>query len=202
MTIPWHYQDDAKAVRKLSVGPMDNNCYVLACRATAAAVIIDAAAEPDRIVAAVADVKPQAILTTHGHFDHVGAARVVADQLAIPFLLSDADAQLFGIAPDAPLAGGPIAVGDLTLEAIATPGHSPGSICLTIGNLLFSGDTLFPGGPGATTGPGADFDQIMTTLDDHLFLLPDDTLVLPGHGLDTTIGTERPHVPAWRARGW
>ena len=202
MPIPWHYEDDTMAVRKVCVGPLDNNVYVLACRVTSAAVIIDAAAEPGRVVAAVADLEPLAILTTHGHFDHVGAAREVADRLDIPFQLSAPDAAKFGLEPDAFLTVGPISVGELTLTAIETPGHSPGSVCFTVGGLLFSGDTLFPGGPGATTGPGADFDRIMASLDNQIFTLPDDTLVLPGHGLDTTIGTERPSLPEWRARRW
>ena len=202
MPTPWHYRDDTLAVRKVCVGSWENNAYVLACRSTGAAVVIDAAAEADRVVAATEDVEPLALLTTHGHFDHVGAAREVADRLDIPFYLNSADAQTFGLTPDAWLNSGPIAVGELTLTAIETPGHSPGSVCFTIGGLLFSGDTLFPGGPGATSGPGADFTQIMASLEDRLFTLADNTLVLPGHGLDTTIGTERPHLLEWRARGW
>jgi glyoxylase-like metal-dependent hydrolase (beta-lactamase superfamily II) len=202
MPIPWHYHDDAMAVRKVCVGSWENNAYVVACRSTGSAVIIDAAAEGDRVVAAVDDLAPLAVLTTHGHFDHVGAAREVADRLGVPFCLNDADAATFGLTPDGPLSSGPIAVGELTLTAVETPGHSQGSVCFTIGDLLFSGDTLFPGGPGATAGPGADFAQIMASLEDHIFTLADDTLVLPGHGLDTTIGTERPHLPEWRARGW
>jgi glyoxylase-like metal-dependent hydrolase (beta-lactamase superfamily II) len=190
------------AVRKVCVGPWENNAYVVTCRETAAAVIIDAAAEADRIVAAVADATPLAVLTTHGHFDHVGAAREVADRLGVPFRLNEADAETFGVDCDGPLESGPIPVGALTLTAIETPGHTPGSVCFTIGELLFSGDTLFPGGPGATAGPGADFPQIMTSLEAHLFTLGDETLVLPGHGLDTTIGAERPHLPEWQARGW
>jgi glyoxylase-like metal-dependent hydrolase (beta-lactamase superfamily II) len=202
MPTPWHYRDDTMAVRKVCVGSWENNAYVLACRKTGAAVIIDAAAEADRVVAATESLTPLAVLTSHGHFDHVGASREVADRLGVPFCLSEADAETFGLPPDAPLRSGPIKVGELTLNAIQTPGHSPGSVCFTIGGLLFSGDTLFPGGPGATAGPGADFTQIMASLEDHLFTLADETLVLPGHGLDTTIGTERPHLPEWRARGW
>ncbi len=202
MPTPWHYCDDTMAVRKVCVGSWENNAYVLACRATGVAVVIDAAAEADRVVAAVEDLTPLAILTTHGHFDHVGAAREVADRLGVPFRLNQADAETFDLTPDAPLSNGPIAVGELTLTAVETPGHSPGSVCFTVGGLLFSGDTLFPGGPGATAGPGANFTQIMASLDNHLFTLADNTLVLPGHGLDTTIGTERPHLPEWRHRGW
>jgi len=202
MPTPWHYRDDTLAVRKVCVGSWENNAYVLACRSTGVAVVIDAAAEADRVMAATEDLNPLALLTTHGHFDHVGAAREVADRLDIPFCLNEADAETFGLTPDAPLNSGPIGVGELTLTAVETPGHSPGSVCFTIGGLLFSGDTLFPGGPGATAGPGADFPQIMASVEDHLFTLADNTLVLPGHGLDTTIGAERPHLPEWRARGW
>jgi glyoxylase-like metal-dependent hydrolase (beta-lactamase superfamily II) len=97
-----------------------------------------------------------------------------------------------------------IEVGRLRLHTIATPGHTPGSICFRLEGspVLFSGDTLFPGGPGATKFPGGDFEAIIRSIDDRLFTLPADTLVLPGHGDDTTIGTERPHLQEWVDRGW
>ena len=100
MPTPWHYRNDTMAVRKIGVGSWENNAYVLACRATGAAVVIDAAAEADRVVAAVEDLTPLAVLTTHGHFDHVGAAREVADRLDVPFYLNEADAETFGLTPD------------------------------------------------------------------------------------------------------
>ncbi len=197
----WHYTSERLRIRKVCLGSWENNVYVVACATTGAAVIIDASAEPDEIVRAVADVTPLAILTTHGHFDHVGAARPVADRLGIPFLLHPADAATFDVEPDGDLLAGPIDVGTITLETIATPGHTPGSVCLVADGVVFSGDTLFPGGPGATRGPGSDFSTIMDSVD-QLLTMPDATLVMPGHGLDTTIGTERPHAAAWRARGW
>jgi glyoxylase-like metal-dependent hydrolase (beta-lactamase superfamily II) len=197
----WHYQSDRLRVRKICVGSWENNVYVVACAATNRAVIIDAAAEHEVIARAAADVEPSAILTTHGHFDHVGAARPLADRLGIPFRLHPADADVFGLEPDDELTSGSIEVGRVTIRVIETPGHSPGSVCLLVDEVLFSGDTLFPGGPGATRGPGADFGLIMESVE-RLFELPEATVVMPGHGLDTTIGTEQPHADEWRARGW
>lgn len=197
-----HHRDSRIEVRKGCVGPFENNVYVVVSVATGRSVIIDAAAEPDRVAALTAGTTPVAILTTHGHSDHVAAARSIADRFAIPFRLHPDDAEMAGIDPDEPLEEGPLLVGDLTVDAIHTPGHTPGSICFRFDGFVCSGDTLFPGGPGATRGPGADFDTIIASIDDRLFTLDDTTVVLPGHGLDTTIGTERPQLAAWVERGW
>lgn len=201
MPQPWHHADDRLLVRKLCVGPMENNAYVVACAATREAALIDAAAETSRLLAAVADLEPRYILTTHGHWDHIQAAEAVRAALDVPLLIHPADVALAGIEPDAPLAAEPIELGNLTITVIPTPGHTPGSTCFGVDSLLFSGDTLFPGGPGATSGPAA-FATIMESLETTLFVHGDDTIVLPGHGLDTTIGAERPSLPTWRARGW
>ena len=197
----WHYRGDTVTIRKVCVGSWENNAYVVACLATGAGVIVDAAAEPDVIVGATAGVAIEAVLTTHGHFDHVGAASDVAHRLNVPWRLHVADAENFQLDPDDALTPGTIRVGRADIRVIHTPGHTPGSTCFQVDGVLLSGDTLFPGGPGATRGPGADFAAIMDSLDG-LFTLPADTLVLPGHGLDTTIGTEAPHAAEWRARGW
>lgn len=177
-------------VRKICVGPLESNVYLVACPRTGRTVV-DAADEADRIRRELEELEPVAVLTTHGHWDHVQAASVAGD-LGVPFALHPADAELAGLDPDLPLRHGEeIEVGDLVIRALHTPGHTAGSTCFLVGDHLFSGDTLFPGGPGATRG-GEAFARIMRSIEEQLFTLPDHTLVHPGHGLDTTIGTERP----------
>ena len=198
---PWHFSDDAVRVGRLVAGSLDNNVFLLACAATHEAIVIDAAANPSAIVAMTADHRVKAIVTTHGHWDHVGAAAAVSTALDVPILIGEADAAMAKLATWSPLEPGPLPVGELEVEVIATPGHTPGSHCLRVGELVFTGDTLFPGGPGATRSP-TEFKEIMRSLDERLFTLPDATMVLPGHGLDTTIGAERPFIEEWRARGW
>lgn len=202
MTEPPAHRDDAAEVRVVVVGPLENNVYVVVCRRTGEAAIIDAADEADRVLAAAADVRVGYILTTHGHADHVGAAAEVAAALDVPIRIHPADAAMARLTQFDPIEPSEtVVVGDLRLEAVHTPGHTPGSTCFLLDDLLFSGDTLFPGGPGATGDPER-FREIMTSLEARLFVLPDHTRVLPGHGPDTTIGTERPSLPEWWRRGY
>lgn len=199
------------SITKLAVGPYDNDSYVVSCTETNAALVVDAAAEPDRILSACQGLEMTSVLTTHGHLDHIGALDPVKDALEVPWYMHPADVDIAERSPDEAFSGGEeIGFGRVALHVIHTPGHTPGSVSFVFEpddesevHVLFSGDTLFPGGPGATRWDYSDFGQIMDSLEQELFpRLPDDTVVHPGHGPSTTIGEERPHLGEWRARGW
>ncbi len=203
----WTFDNGTILTRAALVGEYDNNAFVVACAQTGEAVIIDAAAEPDRVLELADGLAVQALLTTHGHFDHLRAVAPVVEELDIPFLLHPADHELAArttpIGPTPLAEGQVIPLGETSLLTMHTPGHTPGSVCFLSPGVLFSGDTLFPGGPGATSFEGGDFDTIIKTIKDRLFVLDDDTEVYPGHGpTSTTIGKEKPDLPEWIARGW
>lgn len=194
---------------KVSVGPMDNNCYLLRT-ASSAAVLIDAANDPDRIVEITGEPGPGTVVTTHRHPDHWQALPDVARRWQPRLYAGSPDVDT--IAADAGVTGvagvwdgDRIALGDEQLEVIGLVGHTPGSIALVLhGDVchLFTGDSLFPGGPGKT-GSQADFTSLMDDLETKIFgRFGDDAVVHPGHGDDTTLGAERPQLGEWRARGW
>ena len=200
---PPHYEDSAVRIEKLVVGPFENNVFVLRCKSSGEAVIVDAANEHELLLDVSRSTGVTRVLTTHGHWDHIQAVEAVRDA-GIDVGIAAEDASMlpsydFTI-PDDDV----IEVGDLRLRTIHTPGHTQGSTCFLIEGrpVLLSGDTLFPGGPGNTSLPGGNFDQIIESIDRRLFTLPGDLLVLPGHGLDTTLETERPHLQEWIDRGW
>lgn len=195
---------------KIAVGSMNNNAYLLRCTASGEGLLIDAAAEPDRIAELVRFEGPPVsdIVTTHRHQDHWTAlAATVADAGAAVFA-GEEDADELPVAVDVRLHHGDVLpVGDSTLEVIALRGHTPGSVALLHRPAegaphLFTGDSLFPGGVGKTWSP-ADFTSLLDDVTTRVFdVLPDDTWVYPGHGSDTTLGAERASLPEWRARGW
>ncbi|MCU1490214.1 MAG: putative hydrolase [Acidimicrobiaceae bacterium] len=172
-------------------------------------LVIDAAHDHRPIEEAIRGRRLVAIVATHGHNDHVNAAGALSEATGAPVLLHPGDRMLWddvypGRAPDGPLVpGSELSVGSARLEVLATPGHSPGSCCLfeRDAEVLFSGDTLFNGGPGATGRSFSDFPTIIGSIRDRLLVLPGATRVLPGHGEETTIGQEAPHLEGWIARG-
>lgn len=197
------HQTEHARVQKLNVGAYDNCVYVVECLATGAGIIIDAAAEADVILGAAAGIDISGVVETHGHHDHIGALDPVTEALGIPWAMHPADIEIAGRSPDEELADGQeLEVGDLLLHVVSTPGHTPGSVTFVLEPVAFTGDTLFPGGPGATRWEYSSFGQIMDSIEQRIMPLPDETLVLPGHGDETTIGSERPDVERWRRRGW
>ena len=203
----WTFDNGTILTRAALVGEYDNNAFVVACAETGRGVIIDAAAEPDRVLELADGIEVQALLTTHGHYDHLRAVAPVVEALDIPFLLHPADYELAArttsVSPTALADGQVIPLGETSLLAMHTPGHTPGSVCFLSPGVLFSGDTLFPGGPGATQYEGGDFDTIIKAIKERLFTLDDATEVYPGHGPKaTTIGKEKPDLPEWISRGW
>ncbi|MBN2112850.1 MAG: MBL fold metallo-hydrolase [Acidimicrobiia bacterium] len=194
--------DGRLLVRSLVAGPLENNVYLAGCRTTGRVVLIDPAADAPRLAEAATGLVVEAVLLTHGHHDHRGAALEMSRRCGAPLRLHPGDAVLAELPEALPLADGEqIRCGRVTFEVRHTPGHTPGSVCFLAEGTLFSGDTLFPGGPGATDGPEA-FRRVMDSLRRRLFTLPDTTLVLPGHGPATTIGAERPSLDDWERRGW
>lgn len=190
-------------ITKLELGPMNNNVYLVVCPDTGSSVVVDASFDAARIAAATEGTAVRAILLTHGDADHVDALEDLRARLRAPVGVHPADAGQLPAPPDFTLADGQtIAVGDGTLQVIHTPGHTPGSVCFHLDGTLLAGDTLFPGGPGATHGDQGRFARIIASIRDKLFVLPDETAVRPGHGADTTIGIERPHLREWIDRGW
>ncbi len=195
-------------ISKISVGPMDNNAYLLRCRTTGAGLLVDAANDADRLLALVGDTPLDTVVTTHRHADHWQALAAVVEATGATTVAHPADAGELPVRAAAMVEdGGTVEVGDVTLDVIHLVGHTSGSIALLHRDAdgtphLFTGDSLFPGGPGRTESPAA-FTSLMDALEEKIFgRLPDDTWIYPGHGDDTTLGTERPHLAEWRARGW
>ena len=200
------------AIVKVSVGPMDNNAYLITCSRTGESLLVDAANDADTLTAVVRSHAPDVklIVTTHQHFDHWQALKALAQATGAPTAAHQLDAEPLPVKPDLILQNGDtVAIGALTLDVIHLRGHTPGSVALALAGeatggvtQLFTGDCLFPGGVGKTWHPG-DFERLLDDVVSRVFdVYPDSTVVYPGHGDDTTIGAERPHLAEWRERGW
>jgi glyoxylase-like metal-dependent hydrolase (beta-lactamase superfamily II) len=198
-------------VTKIAVGPMDNNAYLLRDASTGQGLLIDAANEGGRLIELIGDVPVGTIVTTHRHADHWQALPEVQTRTGAVVVAHDADADELPVSVGHRAQDGEVLTfGDATVTLIHLRGHTPGSVAVLYdagGRLadaphLFTGDSLFPGGVGKTSSP-ADFTSLLGDVTERLFnRLPDATWVYPGHGNDTTLGTERPHLGEWRERGW
>lgn len=201
-TLRW--SDSRAEIHQVVVGPLDNNVYVLRCRETGYAVLLDAANEHDLLLDLCRTLGVREVLETHGHWDHIQAVPELRDAGYSVHVTSEDAAMLPSydeILEDDEI----VEVGRLRLHTIHTPGHTPGSMCFRLEHapVLFSGDTLFPGGPGNTSFEGGDFPTIIRSIEERIFTpLDPATLVLPGHGDWTTIGAESPHLQEWVDRGW
>jgi len=195
-------------ITKVSVGPMDNNAYLLRCRATGEQLLIDAANDSDRLLQLIGNGGISTVVTTHQHHDHWYALKDVVDATNAQSIAHAADADALPVFSVTVEDGQTVQVGEISLEVIHLVGHTPGSIALLYRDPsgfphLFTGDSLFPGGVGNTQGDAERFTSLINDVDTKLFAeLPDETWVYPGHGSDTTLGTERPHLSEWRERGW
>jgi glyoxylase-like metal-dependent hydrolase (beta-lactamase superfamily II) len=205
-------------IERLEVGPFATNCYIVGDESTKEGMIIDPGAEANRIMTKVKDLglDIKKIVLTHSHIDHIGALREIKDATGAEFSVHTDDAEHLKIGPSPDIAaffanmspppmpdlllkgGDSIDIGDLHFLVIHTPGHSPGCICLLYNGVVFSGDTLFNFGIGRTDFPGGSFNQLMNSIHTKLMILPDNTVVYPGHGPQTTIGTERRGNPFLR----
>jgi glyoxylase-like metal-dependent hydrolase (beta-lactamase superfamily II) len=188
-------------VTKVSVGPMDNNAYLLASGGEL--LLIDAANDAATLLALIGDRQLNTIVTTHRHPDHWQALEELVEKTGAESTAHIDDAAEIPVVNEDLRDGETVTVGDCELEVIQLVGHTPGSIALLYQNHLFTGDSLFPGGVGNTHGNKDDFESLLNDVEHKLFdRLPDDTWFYPGHGKDSTLGAQRPHLAEWRQRGW
>jgi hydroxyacylglutathione hydrolase len=193
-------KNDQIQIYRLELGPYSTNTYILTCKKTNESVVVDAPGGVDLVLAQLNKTRPQYILMTHDHFDHIGGLVELKSALDIPVSAHLADVSDLPLEPDLFLNDGDeISMGAIKLRVLCTPGHTPGSTCFLTGNYLIAGDTLFPGGPGRTQSP-SDFRQIVKSITEKLFGLPDSIEVYPGHGEATTIGREKKLFQLFSAR--
>jgi len=197
--MPVLYDGEVRIVKVGPMGPDYNNAYILTDPETKEGVIIDAPAEPEKLLREIADTKVKAVIITHGHDDHVAGYSQMRQDTGVPFYVHPDDAHMMPEPAEERMNDGDmINVGKLQLKVIHTPGHTQGGVCLLVGKHLFAGDTLFPGGPGRTGSPEA-FRQLKHSIETKLLELPDDTFFYPGHGDDGNIGKTRRDIQVFNS---
>ena len=195
-----HYQDSSITIHKIKCGPYDNNAYILVCPHTNESIVIDTPKDPGALISAAKETDVKAILITHNHFDHIEGFEEVVSALGSPTGIGEQDASALPMTPGFFLKDGDeVKAGTIRLKALSTPGHTPGSTCLLVGNKLFTGDTLFPGGPGKTRAP-ENLQQIIGSITGKLLTLGDDVSVYPGHGDDGDLKTSKEEYAAFAAK--
>ncbi len=184
-------KDDDIQIERLELGPFGTNAYIVICLKTRDSLLIDTPAEASTIMDRLKGTNPKYILLTHNHMDHLGALSELHSKLKVPLAVHALDAGNLPSPPEMLLSNGDtISLANLTIEVLHTPGHTPGSLCFKVGHYLISGDTIFPGGAGKTWSP-ADFKQIVKSITEKIFVLPDDTQIYPGHGESTVLKKEK-----------
>lgn len=197
--MPVHYEGEIR-INKINMGPYNNNGYIVVCPETNEGIIIDTPAEPEKLLNELGDVDVKAILITHRHQDHLLGFNEITSAVGAPVAIGSRDAEALPRPPEIRLEdGSTVRFGNREIQVLFTPGHTDGAVCLLIGQHLFSGDTLFPGGPGKSRSPEA-FQQEVNSITRKLLVLPDDTAVYPGHGDDTTIGQARQEYQVFASR--
>jgi hydroxyacylglutathione hydrolase len=196
--------DNDVRIERLTLGSWDTNTYIVVCQKTNESLVVDAPAKASEIIASLQGTNPRYILLTHDHSDHTGALASLRSRLKVPLAAHEADSSTLKTPPEILLKDGDtISLGNLKVDAPHVPGHTPGSLCFKIGKYLLGGDTIFPGGPGKTWSPD-EFRQLLKSITEKIFLLPDDTFIYPGHGDGTTVKkakeeyavfASRPHSP-------
>jgi hydroxyacylglutathione hydrolase len=187
-------------IERMALGPYGTNSYIVICGKTRESLVVDAPANASEIIESLSETLPRYILLTHDHFDHTGALSELRSRLKVPLATHLENSYRLKTPPEIVLNdGGTISLGNFLVEVLHTPGHTPGSLCFKIGQYLFAGDTIFPGGPGRTNTPD-DFQQIVTSITAKIFRLPDGLVIYPGHGPETTVREAKEEYAVFASR--
>lgn len=193
-------EDEKIQIERIEIAPFGTHAYIIVCKETKDSVLIDAPGEAAKIADRMEETSPKYILITHSHMDHTGALRELRSRLKVPVAAHPSDSSRLPSSCDVFLNDGDVvAFGKVKLKVLHTPGHTPGSLCFLAGKYLISGDTLFPHGPGKTGTPAA-FKQIVESLKEKIFVLPDDVMVFPGHGESTVLKKEKDEFAVFSSR--